>query len=368
MSSKNDVIFKKESLLNTKPGQQIIKNRLFKTKGYEQFIRYREESILEFSKLSTRFAKDLSYLIKSDSNTYDTQQKFSNVYGSDFELKPSLIDSTKLKLINMDVLSDRVARILNSNFIKMTMPIFMALYDSSSNFYGDDNHDDLRENLLYGHLIAIDLSEPMDRIIDKDEDLEYLNDYKFLNPYILKLANDKISKCGNDVMREFNNGFKEAINGQKADHELKSKHTNISEDEMDYCYKKYRAVIGTAGKNMALCRRPLGEIFYLGMSKAAECTGCGNEIEDAIKNKSIKVPSWPLYFYSLTGDVTKCFELTLQKSEIYIKEAQLALDMLPEDFSHKEFLKFLFLTVRHYNHFWYNQLKKENLQQFVVSE
>ena len=33
----------------------------------------------------------------------------------------------------------------------------------------------------------IDLSEPMDRIVDKDEDLEYLDDYKFMNPYILAI-------------------------------------------------------------------------------------------------------------------------------------------------------------------------------------
>ncbi len=366
MSSKNDIVFKKESLLNTKPGQQIIKNRLFKTKGYEQFIKYQKESAIEFTKLSSKFTNDLSFLIKTDSNMYDTQQKFSDLYGSEFELESSVIDSIRSKLTNITTLSDRVSRILNSNFIKMTMPIFMALYDSASIFY-DDNNSTLRENLIYGHLVAIDLSEPMDRIIDKDEDLDYLNDYKFMNPYILKLANDQISKCGNNVLREFNNGFKEAINGQKADRDLKLKHENIKAEEMDYCYKKYRAVIGTAGKNMALCRSPLGDIFYLGMAKAAECTGCGNEIEDAIRNKSIKVPSWPLYFYSLTGDIAKCFELTLKKSEIYIEEAQIALDMLPEDFSHKEFLKFLFLTVRHYNHFWYNQLKKENLQQFVAS-
>ena len=366
MSSKNDIVFKKESLLNTKPGQQIIKNRLFKTKGYEQFIKYQNESTIEFTKLSSKFTKDLSFLIQTDPDIYNTQQKFSDLYGSEFVLESSAIDSIRSKLTNVDTLSDRVSRLLNSNFIKMTMPIFMALYDSASIFY-DDNNPALRENLIYGHLVAIDLSEPMDRIIDKDEDLEYLDDYKFMNPYILKLAKDQISKCGSNVLREFNNGFKEAINGQKADRDLKLKHENISEEEMDYCYKKYRAVIGTAGKNMAMCRSPLGEIFYLGMSKAAECTGCGNEIEDAIRNKSIKVPSWPLYFYSLTGDVTKCFELTLKKSEIYIEEAQIALDMLPEDFSHKEFLKFLFLTVRHYNHFWYNRLKKENLQQFVVS-
>ena len=53
---------------------------------------------------------------------------------------------------------------------------------------------DMRNTIIDGHLIAIDLSEPMDRIIDKDEDLEYLDDYKLMNPYILEIARQKISR------------------------------------------------------------------------------------------------------------------------------------------------------------------------------
>ena len=119
--------------------------------------------------------------------------------------------------------------------------------------------------------------------------------------------------------------------------------------------------MGTAGRNMALAERPLGEIFYLGMARAAEGVGCGNEIEDTIKNKFVKVPSWPLYYTLLAGDVKKGFELTLEKSNLYLSDARLALDLLPDNFSHKEFLEFLFLTVEHYNQYWYNQLQKANL-------
>ena len=365
MNSKNNIIFRRESLLTTKSGKKIIAHRLFKTKGYEQFINYQNESIKKLLKFTTKFTNDLSNLIQHDTNIYDTHKQFSNSYGSEFIMDKQSMDFIKIKLGNMNILKDRVSRILDSNFVKMTIPIFMALYDSASQFYGDSNSD-LRENLLYGHLVAIDLSEPMDRIIDKDEDLDYLEDYKFLNPYILRLANDTISKCGQTVFDEFNNGFKEAINGQKIDHSLKHQKNSINEEQMNLCYKKYRAVIGTAGKNMALCRKPLGEIFYLGMAKAAECTGCGNEIEDAIKNKSLKIPSWPLYFYLLTDDIKKCFYLTLKKSEIYMEEAQLAIDLLPKNFPQKEFFKFLFLTVEHYNNFWYNRLQKENLHNFMI--
>lgn len=118
--------------------------------------------------------------------------------------------------------------------------------------------------------------------------------------------------------------------------------------------------MGTAGRNMALAERPLGEIFYIGMAHAAEGVGCGNEIEDSIKSDSVKIPSWPLYYSLLTGDVKMGFEAALEKSTLYLQDARLALNLLPEGFSHKEFLEFLFLTVEHYNQYWYNQLQKAN--------
>ncbi|MDP2667775.1 MAG: hypothetical protein Q8O65_03575, partial [Nitrosopumilaceae archaeon] len=148
---------------------------------------------------------------------------------------------------------------------------------------------------------------------------------------------------------------------QYLDVKLKSRPNQITEEDMNECYKKYRAVMGTAGRNMALGKNPLGEIFYLGMARAAECVGCGNEIEDSIKNKFIKIPSWPLYYSLLAGDVKRGFDFTMQKSELYLSDARLALELLPENFSHKSFLEFLFLTVEHYNQYWYNRLQKENL-------
>jgi hypothetical protein len=48
----------------------------------------------------------------------------------------------------------------------------------------------------------------------------------------------------------------------------------------------------------------------------------------------------------------------MAKSELYLKEAELALDMLPEKFELRPFLEFLFLTVRHYNQHWYNELNR----------
>ena len=361
MSGKDQSVVSKEALMTTKPGKQIIKQGLFKSKGYKLFKKYKEEAENEFQNFAERFTNDLHKEITSDSSPNITQQKFADEVGSkEIILEESQIDNIKAKLENKDVLKDRVLRILNSNFVKMTFPVFNALYDAAAEFSG--NHDsEMRQNMVDGHIIAIDLSEPMDRIVDKDEDLDYLDDYKLMNPYILKIAREKISKGGEQVLQEFEDGFKDARIGQYIDTKLKTKPLSITEEEMNQCYKKYRAVMGTAGRNMALAKRPLGEIFYLGMARAAECVGCGNEIEDTIKNQFVKVPSWPLYYTVLADDVKKGFELTMEKSDLYLNDARLALQLLPDNFSHKEFLEFLFLTVEHYNHYWYNKLQKANI-------
>jgi len=361
VSGKDQSVVSKEALLSTKPGKQILKQGMFKSKGYKLFKKYKEEAENEFPNFAERFTDDLLREIKSDNSANSTQQEFSQEVGSsELILQNSQIPDIKSKLENREILKDRVLRILNSNFVKMTFPVFNALYDAAAEFSG--NHDPkMRQNLVDGHIIAIDLSEPMDRIVDKDEDLDYLDDYKLMNPYILKIARNKISMGGEEVLKEFEEGFKDARVGQYIDTKLKSKPTSIAEEEMNQCYKKYRAVMGTAGRNMALAKRPLGEIFYLGMARAAESVGCGNEIEDSIKNEFVKIPSWPLYYSLLSNDVQKGFELTLKKSNLYLSDARLALELLPDGFSHREFLEFLFLTVEHYNHFWYNRLEKEKI-------
>ena len=361
MSGKDQSVVSKEALMSTKSGKQIIKQGLFKSQGFKLFNKYKEEAENEFPKFAERFTDDLLREIKTDSSPNTTQQKFAEEVGStEIILQESQIDGIKSKLEDREVLKDRVLRILNSNFVKMTFPVFNALYDAAAEFSGT-NDPQMRQNMVDGHIIAIDLSEPMDRIVDKDEDLDYLDDYKLMNPYILKLARDKISKGGEEVLKEFEDGFKDARLGQYIDTKLKTKPLTITEEEMNQCYKKYRAVMGTAGRNMALAKRPLGEIFYLGMARAAESVGCGNEIEDTIKNKFVKIPSWPLYYSLLANDVKKGFELTMEKSNLYLSDARLALELLPDKFSHKEFLEFLFLTVEHYNQFWYNRLQKANI-------
>ena len=354
-------------MLSTGPGKQIVRQGLFKSKGYRLFNRYKKETQDGFADFADRFASDLHDQIMSDANPSLTQQGFAEEVGSArITLDASEIGRIKSRLESTDAVRDRVSRILDSNFVKMTFPVFNALFDAASEHAGRDHS--LKQDVVEGHIIAIDLSEPMDRIVDRDEDLEYLDDYKLMNPYILNIARRKIARGGDRVLATFEAGFAEARKGQYTDELLKSKPDDITEDEMTESYKKYRSVMGTAGKNMALAEPPLGEIFCLGMGRAAEGVGCGNEIEDSLKNRFIKVPSWPLYYSKLAKSVQKGFELTLKKSNLYLQEAGSAVDLLPDDFSHREFLKFLFLTVEHYNQFWYDSLNRAGIWPELASK
>ena len=205
MGGKDESIFSKDALLGTKPGKEIVKQALFKSKGYRQFDKYKKEAEEEFSNFVKRFTDDLLKEIKSDSSPYTTQQKFAEEIGSnEIILEQSQIDTVKTRLENHETLMDRVSRILNSNFVKMTLPVFSALYDASSEYFGDKQDSQLRSNMIDGHIIAIDLSEPMDRIMDKDEDLDYLDDYKLMNPYLLKIARDKIAKGERKFLKNLN--------------------------------------------------------------------------------------------------------------------------------------------------------------------
>lgn len=347
--------------MTTEAGKEILKQAVLHSKSYKQFQHYKEKGEAEFPGFLKRFVTDLYSQIKNDDNPASTLAAFIEEVGAnELYLETSKITDVKARLLDLKTLTGRVRQILNSNYVKMTYPVFHALLDGANSYLKLQLSTELKDELIDGHIIAIDLSEPMDRILDKDEDLEYLDDYKLMNPYILNIARMKISKAGNAVLKSFEQGFKDAVVGQYVDYKLKLEPSSITDEKMIECYKKYRAVMGTAGKNMALSKEPLAEIFYLGMARAGESVGCGNEIEDSLKNSFIKVPSWPLYYAINTNDVKKAFELTMRKSDLYLEDASVALEMLPDDFETKPFLDLLFLTVRHYTQFWYNELNEAN--------
>jgi hypothetical protein len=362
MNGKDEFLFKKSTLMSTGAGRDIIKQALLREKGYKQFSKYSRETEEQFQDFTKRYLLSLHKLIISDQNPSGSLRKFAEEIGSsEMALDDSKIQDVMARISRPEILADRVERILNSNFVLMTFPVLNALFDGAAAFFQESISSEVRTTIIDGHIIAIDLSEPMDRIIDKDEDLDYLDDYKLMNPYILEVARQMISVGGDTVLKSFEEGFRDARVGQYIDQRLKAKPESVTDENMMGCYKKYRAIMGTAARNMALDRKPLGEIYHLGMAKASEAVGCGNEIQDAIRNGSIKIPSWPFYYSIITGDVQKAFELTMRKSSTYLDEARIALDMLPHEYGFRPFLEFLFLYVNHYNQYWFNELNKRDL-------
>ena len=345
------------ALAGTGPGRAMLARAALRTAGYREFARYRAEADAAFPGFARRFARDLHGRMGSDPSPGSTQQAFADEVGSaEMALDPSGLEAARARLASPGEVEARVGRILDSNFVKMTFPVLNALFDGAAEHAGRDDPG-LRRDVVEGHILAIDLSEPMDRITDRDEDLEYLDDYRLMNPYILALARERISRAGDRVLAAFEEGFRDARRGQDVDAELKSRPGEITEAEMVASYDKYRAVMGTAGLNMALAERPLGEAFRAGMARAAEGVGCGNEMEDSARDGAVKVPSWPLYYTVLTGDVGRGFALALGRGRAYLREARLALGALPDGFPRRRFLEFLFLAVGHYNEHWYGRIR-----------
>jgi hypothetical protein len=204
MSAKDQSVFAKSALMGTRSGRVILKQILLRETGYKQFDKYKRKTEQEFPEFTKRFLVSLHEKIASDTNPSGTLKKFIEEIGSsEFALDEHNINDIKSRLSKPEVLSDRLGRILNSNFVKMTFPVFTALFDGASDYLKENVPTDTRNSIIDGHIIAIDLSEPMDRIIDKDEDLEYLDDYKLMSPYILEIAREKISRGGDSVLKTF---------------------------------------------------------------------------------------------------------------------------------------------------------------------
>ena len=154
MSGKDQSVVSKEALMSTKPGKQILKQGLFKSKGFKLFNKYKEETENEFPNFAERFAQGLLNEIKNDTNPNSTQQAFADEVGStEIILNASEIDPIKSKLESPDVIKDRVLRILNSNFVKMTFPVFNALFDGAANYTGR-NDPQLRQDMVEGHILS----------------------------------------------------------------------------------------------------------------------------------------------------------------------------------------------------------------------
>ena len=66
MSGKDESVVSKNALMGTKSGKKILRQGLFKSKGYKQFNQYKEEFDSSFPNFAKRFTDNLLEQIKSD--------------------------------------------------------------------------------------------------------------------------------------------------------------------------------------------------------------------------------------------------------------------------------------------------------------
>lgn len=339
------------ALLSTAPGRRALVQGALRRRGYSLYRRYSAEAASQMGPLADRFAREVHSRIRSDRSPAATQRRFAEEVGSEtMALDAAGIARAEARLADPGELRGRIVRILDSKFVTMTLPVLNALYDSAA---AAGAAVGTRQDMVEGHIIAIDLSEPMDRIVDRDEDLEFLDDYRLMNPHILDVARATISRGGEGALASFEAGFAEAREGQAADERIQADPARATEADMAESYKKYRAVMGTAGRNMAAGGGPLGRAFYDGMAHASECVGCGNEVEDSVARGSLKLPSWALHDAMLARSAAEGLRRTRLREEGYMAQARRALDSLPEGTRNAEFLEFLFLTIDHYALFWH---------------
>ncbi|HEY0580152.1 MAG TPA: hypothetical protein VGC75_05545, partial [Candidatus Nitrosocosmicus sp.] len=122
MNGKDDFIFNKINLLKTSSGRKILRKGILKDKGYRQFKKYVDLSKKEYNDFVMRFQNDIYNTIKSDPSPINTHEEFVKEIGNSEVLRLDSKDFSiiKNKLMTEGQLSDRIKRILNSNFVKMT--------------------------------------------------------------------------------------------------------------------------------------------------------------------------------------------------------------------------------------------------------
>src|SRR5205823_5571218 len=135
-------------------GKIIMKQIVFRQSGYKQFNKYKQKTEQEFPGFTSRFLVSLHEKISTDTNPSGTLKKFIDEVGSsEFTLDEHNINDVKSRLSKPDVLSDRLGRLLNSNFVKMTYPIFNALLDGASMYLKETEPVDTKNYIIDGHLI-----------------------------------------------------------------------------------------------------------------------------------------------------------------------------------------------------------------------
>ncbi|MDI6798780.1 MAG: hypothetical protein QMD12_02170 [Candidatus Aenigmarchaeota archaeon] len=352
----------KLEVLKTLSGFKLAFHKIYRSSGIEQFEYYEKlgkELLGEFKK---RLLQKISSYIKEDKNPLSSINNFAEEMGfSDLRCESeSEARDIREKLLKTENLNNALTCILDSKFISDTAPAFIAISDGVCRYKKLNIPKTSQHQLIFAALEGLLTSNCIDSNIDKDEDLELLNEFKLVGSKAIRLARkDCLEAGGEQALELFNNGLKDGNIGQHEDRRIKENPSSISREKMETCFHKYNP-IGTAAQILSWDQEPLAEINYRGGCFLGKAAGVIDDFQDALEKNKIDIPSWQFYHIYLTKNVKKGLRLALEEGKNYIKEGEKARDMLPSDYSILPFLGVTFLALDMQLHVFYKRTMKKS--------
>lgn len=330
-----------EKLILTPEILQLSSHKFLRSKAWKQFLFYREKSKDRLQSFHRKLLKELHQKIKNDENPYGSASSLAEELGFtelNYNTRKEALQA-KERLEDEKLLEERLYQLEETKFIKTTAPFFEGIIDAISKL--ERQPEEEMEQIYYGHYCAIQVSDGGDRIIDKDEELNRLEDYKLMVAHVDRIATENIEPYP-EVYKSYVEGLKLAKIGQRRDRELKENPRLITYQRMEECYLKVFEPIGRTARNLTKNIQPYAELLHVGAGKISSVMMIGDEEQDLIEGGKIEVPSWILYYSMQKGDIMEGLKLTLEKAKKYEEEARIMYKMLPGDFPIKPLLSLLF--------------------------
>ena len=128
MRGKDDYIFQKSNVLRTSSGRRILTSGLLRDRKYSLFRHYLNQSKGEYIGFVQRYKDGIYQLINSDYSPIETHKAFIAEVGNskELEIETEQISNIREKMTQRNIINDTIDRILNSNFVKMTFPVFFC--------------------------------------------------------------------------------------------------------------------------------------------------------------------------------------------------------------------------------------------------
>jgi hypothetical protein len=332
--------------------------KLFLKGAKKQSKKFDKEGKVFLERFKKRLTEKLYHEIKKDKNPTETINSFAEELGfEELECKKGSGGQIRRGLLDQTNLKKTVECLCESKFVYQLAPVFCAISWSVREYKKLNIKEKQVDQLLAAPLEGLIGSNAIDSIIDRDEYLNFLDYFKLIGAYSIKLARaDSLESGGEVTLKLFEEGLKDANIGQHIDKRIKERieknsKASITYSEMEECYRKYNPV-GVAAKMQCWNEKDLEDIFYVGGASLGKEGGIIDDFQDTLEKKRFDNPSWQSYFLSRTKDVEKSLEYAFEQGKIYGERGKMTIGWLPHGYSILPYLEGIF---------WYlnRSLKKE---------